>query len=230
MRPRLAVALDGPSLEAFEPLLDELAGLPVLVKVGVSLFTAVGPSVVHHLRLAGFETFLDLKLHDIPHQVGLAVAAVARLDVALLTVHAAGGRAMLETALSAARGSRLQLAGVTVLTSMDRDDLRATGIDGELPAVVRQRLALCRDVGLHGAVLSAAELAEARDVPADFLRVVPAVRLATSVADDQKRTATVAEAVAAGAGLLVVGRPVVTSEQPRQVVQQLLAMIGGDHG
>lgn len=229
MRPRLAVALDGPSLEAFEPLLDELAGLPVLLKVGVSLFTAVGPSVVHHLRLAGFDTFLDLKLHDIPHQVGLAVAAAARLDAALLTVHAAGGRAMLEAAAAAARGSRLQLAGVTVLTSMDGDDLRATGVDGALSVVVRQRLELCRDAGLHGAVLSAAELAEARDLPDDFLRVVPGIRLAAA-GDDQKRTATAAEAVAAGAGLLVVGRPVVTSARPRQVVAQLLAAIGGDHG
>ena len=88
--PRLAIALDAPSLEPLEPILDALHGLPVLAKVGLSLFTAVGPSVVHHMRLAGFEVFLDLKLHDIPHQVGLAVAAAARLDVAMLTVHTAG--------------------------------------------------------------------------------------------------------------------------------------------
>ena len=151
--PRLAIAFDGLSVEPLEPILDQLHGLPVLAKVGLSLYTAVGPSIVHHMRMAGFDVFLDLKFHDIPHQVGLAVAAAAKLDVALLTVHAAGGRAMLEAAAESARG-RTRVVAVSVLTSLNAADLTQTGIDADVPTTVAKRLHLAHDCGLAGAVLS----------------------------------------------------------------------------
>ncbi len=221
--PRLAVALDGPSLEPLEPLIDALHGLPVLAKVGLSLFTAVGPAVVHHLRSAGFEVFLDLKLCDIPHQVAMAVESAARLGVALLTVHASGGQAMLQAAQQAARG-RVGVLGVTVLTSLTDQDLRATGHSGDLAAVVAQRLQLVHACGLLGAVLSAQELALAAALPPSFLRVTPGIRLAPGT-DDQQRTATAAQAVRAGANLLVVGRPILHAPDPRQAALELLEQI-----
>lgn len=221
--PRLAVALDGPSLEPLEPILDALHGLPVLVKVGLSLFTAVGPAVVHHLRSAGFEVFLDLKLCDIPHQVGMAVESAARLGVSLLTVHASGGRAMLEAAQQASRG-RVGVLGVTVLTSLTEQDLRDTGHSGSLHSVVAQRLRLVHACGLAGAVLSPQELALAGGLPQPFLRVTPGIRLAP-YADDQQRTATAAQALRDGAQLLVVGRPILQAPDPRQAALELLEQI-----
>lgn len=221
--PRLAVALDGPSLEPLEPILDALHGLPVLVKVGLSLFTAVGPAVVHHLRSAGFEVFLDLKLCDIPHQVALAVEAAARLGVSLLTVHACGGRAMLMAAQQAAHG-RVGVLGVTVLTSLTEQDLLDTGHRGGMEAVVAQRLQLVHACGLAGVVLSPHELALAAHLPSSFLRVTPGIRL-TAGADDQQRTATAAQALLGGSTLLVVGRPILHAPDPRQAALELLEQI-----
>ena len=221
--PRLAIALDGTSVEPLEPFLDQLHGLPVLVKVGLSLYTAVGPSIVHHMRMAGFDVFLDLKFHDIPHQVGLAVAAAARLDVALLTVHAAGGRAMLEAAAHAGRG-KTRVVAVSVLTSLGAPDLPQVGIDAALADVVARRLQLTRECGLAGAVMSPHELHLTRDFPQEFVRVVPGIR-ATAGGDDQTRTATAREAAAAGATVLVVGRPVLAAANPRAAAEKILAEI-----
>ncbi len=221
--PRLAVALDGTSVEPLEPILDQLHGLPVLVKVGLSLYTAVGPSIVHHMRMAGFDVFLDLKFHDIPHQVGLAVAAAAKLDVALLTVHAAGGQAMLEAAAQAGRG-KTRVVAVSVLTSLGEADLPAVGIDAPLIEVVARRLQLARACGLAGAVMSPHELHLTHDFAAEFVRVVPGIR-ATAGGDDQTRTATARAAAAAGATVLVVGRPILAAADPRAAAEHLLAEI-----
>ena len=221
--PRLAIAFDGLSVEPLEPILDQLHGLPVLAKVGLSLYTAVGPSIVHHMRMAGFDVFLDLKFHDIPHQVGLAVAAAAKLDVAMLTVHAAGGRAMLEAAANGAQG-RTRVVAVSVLTSLSPDDLPTIGIDGDLTTTVRKRLELVRACGLAGAVMSPHELHLTDGFPDSFVRVVPGIR-ATAGGDDQARTATARDAAAAGATVLVVGRPVLSAADPRAAAEKLLAEI-----
>lgn len=221
--PRLAIALDGLSVEPLEPILDQLHGLPILAKVGLSLYTAVGPSIVHHMRLAGFPVFLDLKFHDIPHQVGLAVAAAAKLDVALLTVHAAGGEAMLRAAAEAARG-KTRVVAVSLLTSLDRADLAAIGVDRDVRAVVQQRLQLAHACGLGGAVLSPQELDLAARFAPEFLRVVPGIR-AHAGGDDQARTATARAAAAAGASILVVGRPILAAAHPRQAAEEILAEI-----
>jgi orotidine-5'-phosphate decarboxylase len=228
--PRLAVALDGASLEPLEPLIDALAGLPVLAKVGMSLFSAVGPSVVHHLRAAGLPVYLDLNLCDIPHQVGQAVDNIARLGVELVSVYACGGRAMLEAAQRAARG-RVRVLGTTVLTSMDAENWAETGQGGDLQQAVAQQLRLVADCGLAGAVLSAGDLGLAQDLRPSFLRVTPGIRPPTSQAfgpgraDDQRRTATAEAALAAGASILVVGRPLLGSSEPREAVLQLLRQI-----
>ncbi len=221
--PRLAIAFDGLSVEPLESILDELHGLPVLAKVGLSLYTAVGPSIVHHMRMAGFEVFLDLKFHDIPHQVGLAVAAAVKLDVAMLTVHAAGGRAMLEAAAQSA-GGKTRVVAVSLLTSLSPDDLPQIGIDGDVQTTVAKRLELVRQCGLAGAVMSPHELHLTREFPPAFIRVVPGIR-ATAGGDDQARTATAREAAAAGATVLVVGRPVLSAANPRAAAEQILAEI-----
>jgi len=220
--PKLAIALDGASVEPFEPLLDALHGLPILIKVGVSLFTAVGPSVVHHMRLAGFEVFLDLKLHDIPHQIGLAVQVVNKLDVALLTVHAAGGLPMLQAAAQA-RG-RTRVVAVTVLTSLDQEVLAQTGVSDSLQHLVEQRLMLIERAGLDGAVLSPQELPLLRGRNQAMLAVVPGIRQVAG-GDDQRRTATAYEAARAGADLLVVGRPIASAREPRAAALEILADI-----
>ena len=221
--PRLAIALDAPSLEPLESILDALHGLPVLAKVGLSLFTAVGPSAVHHMHLAGFEVFLDLKLHDIPHQVGLAVTAAARLDVAMLTVHTGGGRAMLEAAVAAAQG-KTRVIGVSVLTSLSDADLRETGAGQGVADTVARRLELARSAGLDGVVLSPQELHLAPGSPETFLRIVPGIR-AVAGTDDQQRVASAYDAVRGGASLIVVGRPIVAAADPRAAALAILAEI-----
>ena len=234
--PRLAIAFDGVSVEPLEPILDQLHGLPILVKVGLSLYTAVGPSIVHHMRMAGFDVFLDLKFHDIPHQVKLAVAAAAKLDVALLTVHAAGGRAMLEAAAEAGHG-KTRVVAVSLLTSLGPTDLQEIGIDGDVAATVAKRVQLAHACGLAGAVMSPQELHLTREYAKSFIRVVPGIRAtpfvhASGGGDDQTRTATAREAAAAGATVLVVGRPVLSAPDPRAAAEKLLAEIaasGDDH-
>lgn len=225
--PRLAIALDAPSIEPLEPLLDELHGLPVLVKVGLALFTAVGPSVVHHMHLAGFEVFLDLKLHDIPHQVALAVQAAVKLDVAMLTVHASGGRAMLEAAAEAA-GQRTRLVAVSVLTSLSDEDLAEIGEPDGVQETVQRRLRLCESVGLHGAVLSPWELPLAPGTPESFLRVVPGIRTGPA-GDDQRRVASARQAILDGASMLVIGRPIASSPNPRAAAEAVLDEIAQAH-
>ncbi len=235
--PRLAVAFDGAALEPLEAIIDALDGLPVLAKVGLSLFCAVGPAIVHHFHQARLPVFLDLKLHDIPHQVGMAVRAVAKLDVALLTVHASGGRAMLQAAAEAAHG-RTRLLAVSVLTSLDQADLDQTGHSADLANVVAQRCQLAQACGLAGAVLSPRELAWVAHLPTGFLRVTPGIRLHAG-GDDQMRTATAHEAIGAGSDILVVGRPILAAADPRAAAIAHLRAIdeattargaGADHG
>lgn len=231
--PRLAVALDGASLEPLEPLIDALAGLPVLAKVGMSLFTAVGPSVVHHLHAAGLRVFLDLNLCDIPHQVGQAVDNVARLGAELVSVQLCGGRAMLQAAQRAARG-RVRVVGAAVPTSLDAEAWAELGHEIELQAAVQRQLRLAVDCGLAGAVLAAQDLEGATALPPAFLRVTPGIRFPGIAAvghgqvDDQRRIATPQAALRAGASILVVGRPLLGAPAPREATLQLLRQIEGE--
>jgi orotidine-5'-phosphate decarboxylase len=161
----------------------------------------------------GLPIFLDLKLHDIPNTVGKAIQALRPLEPAILTVHAAGGRAMMEDAKAAApRGTKV--VGVTVLTSLDDEDLEATGIAGDAHAQVARLTGLAREAGLDGLVCSGNEVAAAKRLWPDGFFVVPGVRPSNGAAGDQKRVMTPRKALDAGASILVVGRPITQAEDP----------------
>lgn len=210
---RLIAAIDAPTrLEASE-LVDRLAGQASWIKLGLELFCAEGPGVVTAFARRGdLSIMLDLKLHDIPETVGRATRRVADLGAGLLTVHAAGGRAMLEAAVAAAGATRI--LAVTVLTSLDAEDQAATGC-GPVEEVVIARARLAIAAGCHGVVASPREVAAIRAfAPPAFLVVTPGIRPAAAAAGDQKRVMTPREARAAGADLIVVGRPLRDAPDP----------------
>ncbi|HEX4311022.1 MAG TPA: orotidine-5'-phosphate decarboxylase [Acidobacteriaceae bacterium] len=224
MDQRLIVALDYPSAAPALNLADQLHGLVRWFKVGLELYCAEGPSVVHELRRRGFSVFLDLKLHDIPNTVAGAVRSIANLGAELLTVHAAGGPAMLEAAAEAAGGlpHPPQLLAVTVLTSMDQLQLAAVGIDHSPENQVLRLADTASAAGITGFVASAEEVSALRHrFPAATL-VIPGIRPAGSEVADQKRIATPSAALAAGASYLVLGRPITQAPHPAAATQSIL--------
>ncbi len=231
-RGRIIVALDFTREHDVLRLLDQLDPRRCRVKVGKELFAARGPELVDKIQRRGFEVFLDLKFHDIPNTVSRAVRAVAvELGVWMLNVHAAGGRAMLEAARAAladAGESRPRLLGVTVLTSLSDSDLAATGLNCSVREQVSRLARLSCDTGLDGVVCSPAEVALLRaELPAEFLLVTPGVRRAEDAGGDQKRIMGPAEAVAAGADYLVVGRPITRAADPAAVLADYFSKIHG---
>ncbi len=223
-RDRLIVALDfptGPQALAFVDRLDETCQW---FKVGLELYLAAGGAIVETLRSRGYSVFLDLKLHDIPNTVAGAVRSVAPLGAQLLTIHAAGGPAMLAAAAEAAAAlpEPPTLLAVTVLTSMDQSQLAATGIP-QTPADQAMRLAnMANANGIHGFVCSPEEAAQLRTTLPGSVLVTPGIRPAGSAIGDQKRIATPATAIAAGASYLVVGRPITQAKEPAQAAQAIL--------
>ena len=208
---RIVFPLDvGAETEA-RALAGELAGSIGVLKIGLELFTAVGPKIVALGAEHKLDVFLDLKLHDIPETVDRAVAAAGELGVRYLTVHAAGGPAMVrravERAEKAARGT-LTILAVTVLTSLGDDDLRAVGVLRDAHDQVLHLARLAAEQGVRGFVCSPKELASLREAFPDALLVVPGVRPAGADKGDQRRVATPAQAIADGADLLVIGRPI----------------------
>ena len=207
------VALDTPDLARAQAIAAAVRPHVGGLKLGLEFFAAHGAPGVAVLATAGLPIFLDLKLHDIPNTVAGAVRALAPLAPAVLTVHAAGGRAMLEAARAAAP-PETKVVAVTVLTSLDAVDLSAAGVAGG-PAEQVVRLAdLARAGGLDGVVCSGAEVAAARARWPDAFLVVPGVRLADDAGGDQKRVITPRDAVAAGASMLVIGRPITAAADP----------------
>jgi orotidine-5'-phosphate decarboxylase len=225
---RLIVALDFPSADAALELVDRLDGSCRWFKVGMELYYAAGNRVIERLRERGFEVFLDLKLHDIPNTVAGAVRAVAGAGASLLTIHAGGGERMMQAAAEAAASapSAPKLLAVTVLTSMDAAELNAVGV-GDAPATQVLRLArLARTAGIDGLVCSSEEVAAVRTEMGPNARlVIPGIRPASSVADDQRRVATPAQAIARGASMLVVGRPITQAADPAKAAAEILAEI-----
>lgn len=224
-RSPLIVALDYP--EASQAL-DMARGLdPDLcrVKVGLELYTRAGPAILEALQQLGFEVFLDLKLHDIPRTVGRACRVAADLGVWMVNVHALGGRRMLEAAreaLERGRTRRPLLTAVTLLTSMDSDDLEGLGLPGSPESWVARLAALSAETGLDGVVCSAREASDLRRrCPAGFLLVTPGIRLPGSASDDQRRIATPGDALRDGANFLVIGRPVTGARNPVGVLRTL---------
>lgn len=228
---RLIVALDFPSAGAAMNLVDKLQGTCRWFKVGMELYYAAGNSIVEQLRARGFDVFLDLKLHDIPNTVAGAVRTVASAGASLVTIHAAGGTRMLLAAAQAAgiRGS-LKLLAVTVLTSMDDAELSAVGVckvpggGGLIQDQVLRLARLALTAGIEGLVCSATEVAAIRELMGPgALLVVPGIRPAGAAAGDQRRVATPAEAIAWGASMLVVGRPITQARDPGEAAAGILA-------
>ncbi|HET6332586.1 MAG TPA: orotidine-5'-phosphate decarboxylase [Polyangiales bacterium] len=213
---RLAFALDVASWDEAAPLVDALAGTVGVFKIGLQLFTAAGPSPIKRLRDRGSKVFLDLKLHDIPATVQHATEAALKHDVNYLTLHVSAGSEALRAAAKAARGSEMQLLGVTLLTSLDEVALGEIGMRGPTPEAVVRLARLAVDAGLSGLVCSPIECELIRaELGNDLLLVTPGIRPSGSSEGDQKRLATPTHAIACGADVLVVGRPIRDAKDPK---------------
>lgn len=224
MSSRIYLAIDSIDLDAAKALATKVKTHIGGLKLGLEFFCAHGHHGVHEMARVGLPLFLDLKLHDIPNTVAKAVQALRPLEPAVLTIHAAGGRAMMEDAKASA-GTHTRVVGVTVLTSLDDDDLSAIGIDGDPAAQVARLSALSREAGLDGIVCSGHEVRAAKKAwPGGFF-VVPGVRPSNGVMADQKRTVTPAEAIAAGASILVIGRPIAKAADPVAAVRAIEATL-----
>jgi len=222
------VALDFPDQDTALALVERLDPSLCRLKVGKELFTRAGPPVVEALVGRGFEVFLDLKFHDIPNTVAAACDAAADLGVWMMNLHASGGRRMMETARERleARSHRPLLIAVTILTSLGETDLAEVGFKGTPAENVRRLAALAAHSGLDGVVCSPLEAAELRaERGEEFLLVTPGVRPASAALNDQKRVMTPADALAAGASHLVIGRPVTAAEDPVAALQAILKSI-----
>ena len=220
----LIVALDVPSAEKMEEKLQELPDFIEWYKVGLELFCAEGPAVLEPLKRRNKKIFLDLKLHDIPRTVAHAVETAAAHGVELLTVHAIGGRAMLEAAAEAAKGCENppKLVAVTTLTSLSQEDFKDLGINRTVSEQALEVGRLAISSGIDGLVTSAHEAKVLRAAFPNALLVTPGIRMPSGDVGDQKRVATPAFAVEQGATHLVVGRPIVQAENPATAA---LAMI-----
>jgi orotidine-5'-phosphate decarboxylase len=230
MRNPIIVALDLPTAAAALALAERVAPVVGAFKIGKELFTAAGPDIVRRVRATGAAVFLDLKFHDIPNTVAKAVAAATRLDVQMLTVHASGGGEMLRAAEQAAQKTAAEsgqpaplVLGVTVLTSADASTLREVGVSAEVPAQVERLARLAVSAGLRGLVCSPLELGLLRRcLPREIQLVTPGIRTGAEQADDQKRTLSPREALAAGADWLVIGRPIYAAPDPRAAAAAIL--------
>jgi len=229
-RQRLIVALDVSTAEAARKIVAAVGDSASTYKVGMQLYTAEGPAIVRELVGSGRRVFLDLKYHDIPNTVGAAVSEAAKLGVSMLTVHAGGGGKMLRAGLAAAEAANpdLLVLAVTVLTSLDDPDMGTLGLRGSALDHVLRLAALARSNGCEGLVASARECAALRaEFGQEFTIVTPGVRLAGSGAADQARVVTPAEAIAAGATHIVVGRPITEALDPAAEARAILGQMAG---
>lgn len=224
------VALDCPADEALA-LAAMLRGRVQWLKVGMTLYYAQGPEIVARLREMGFDVFVDLKLHDIPHQVAGAAAAIARLGAGMFTVHASGGRAMMAAAVEASRRAAEEVGlpapavlAVTVLTSTGDAGLSEVGLARTAAEQVALLAHVAREASVDGVVCSPREATMMREILGESAFVVtPGIRPAWSDTNDQSRIATPAAALAAGATHLVIGRPITSATAPAQAVDRILA-------
>jgi orotidine-5'-phosphate decarboxylase len=217
-------AIDTPELSRARTLITAVSGAVGGVKLGLEFFAAHGSDGVRQAASGQANIFLDLKLHDIPNTVAGAVRAALALDPLLLTLHAAGGAAMLRAAVEARGSRRTKLLAVTVLTSLDDVDLTATGQMGPAAAQVRRLALLAQSAGVDGVVCSPQEVAMLRAACGqDFLLVVPGIRPAGAAIGDQKRVQTPRAAIEAGADYLVIGRPITEAADPAAAARAIFA-------
>ncbi len=225
---KLIVALDVSTAAAAQKIVLALGDSVLSYKVGMQLYTAEGPRLVRDLAASGKQVFLDLKYHDIPNTVAAAVREAGQLGVGMLTVHALGGAKMLRAASEAAHAVNpdLRVLGVTVLTSMAENDLEMVGIQGDVLDEVLRLATLALYSGCHGIVSSAREASELRQsLGKKFALVTPGVRPAGTDHADQARVVTPAQAIAAGASHIVVGRPITEAADPAAEAQAILDQI-----
>ena len=231
---RLIVALDVDSFDKMKALVDELGDLISYYKVGMELYYSAGSDTIRYLKEHGKKVFLDLKLHDIPNTVGHSVASVTRLGVNLITVHAAGGRAMMQAATRYAKITadelgveRPKILAVTVLTSFDDQGWQEVG--GHLPIQehVLELASLVKSSGVDGVVASPKEAGSIREMAGkdDFLIVTPGIRPSFAQTDDQKRIATPSQAFKDGSSMLVIGRPITQAIDPCAAARLILKEI-----
>lgn len=235
---RLIFALDVDSFDKAQTLVEQLCHQVGLFKVGKQLFTRCGPRVVEMIRRHGCEVFLDLKYHDIPNTVAKAGVEACRLGVGMFNVHALGGLEMMQQTVKEVDAwcrsnhqSRPIMLAVTILTSSTEETLRGVGIDRPVIEMVPKLARLAQEAGFDGVVASPQEAGLIRAACGDdFAMVTPGVRPVFSAVDDQKRVTTPAEAIAAGATHLVIGRPISAAENPAQAAQMILDEIAGALG
>jgi orotidine-5'-phosphate decarboxylase len=237
----IIAALDVPDAETALKLAAQIAPAVGAFKIGKELFVAAGPDIVRRVRDTGASVFLDLKFHDIPNTVARAVAAAVRLDVQMLTIHTSGGSEMMRAAEKSAHDTAKSLKlpaplvlGVTVLTSMNSNTLAEIGCESNVGHQVERLASLAANSGLRGLVCSPLEIADLREIlPEEIQLVTPGIRtrlgeasgaawVGAEKADDQKRTLTPREAMAAGANWLVIGRPIYAAENPRAAAEKIL--------
>jgi orotidine-5'-phosphate decarboxylase len=227
-RDRLIVALDVSSATQAQRIVQAIGESASTYKIGKQLFTAEGPQVVRDLVASGRKVFLDLKFHDIPNTVAAAVRSACELGASMLTVHASGGSKMLKAAVEAAAQSSAKpmVLAVTVLTSFTDTDLDEIGVPGNVLNQVLRLGSLARNAGCGGLVASAQEARELRrELGEGFAIVTPGVRPRGSAAGDQARVVTPADAIAAGATHLVVGRPILEAPDPAKAAADIVAEI-----
>jgi orotidine-5'-phosphate decarboxylase len=221
--------MDYSDLASVEAMANQLNPAQCRLKVGKELFTCCGPDVVRLLQNKGFEVFLDLKFHDIPNTVAGAVKAAADLGVWMVNVHASGGARMMEAAKEALANyqSPPALIAVTVLTSMERQDLQGVGVNSEPVEQVMRLARLTSDCGLDGVVCSAQETSLLRaELGDDFQLVTPGIRPVDSAQGDQRRIATPRSAMDSGSSYLVIGRPITQHVQPQQALMAINTELG----
>ena len=228
--PRVIVALDYPDEKQALALVERLDPSLCRLKVGKELFTRLGPAFIGQLGRRNYEIFLDLKFHDIPNTVAAACDAAADLGVWMMNLHASGGRRMMEAAAQrlAQRSRRPLLVAVTILTSLSNEDIAEVGFSGAAAQNVLRLAELAKSSGMDGVVCSPREAAEIRSsVGGGFLLVTPGVRPKDAAADDQRRVMTPADAMAAGASYLVIGRPITAADDPVGVLQRINRELAG---
>ncbi|HEX7872276.1 MAG TPA: orotidine-5'-phosphate decarboxylase [Sphingobium sp.] len=224
MSSAIYVAIDTPDLEKATALVAQVHHHVGGIKLGLEFFCANGHHGVREIQKFGLPIFLDLKLHDIPNTVAKAVQAINTLEPAVLTIHAAGGRAMMEDAKAAA-GTNTKVVAVSVLTSLDAGDLSDIGVNSEAHEQVDRLARLAQDSGLDGLVCSGAEVAQIRKIWPDAFLVVPGLRPAGGELGDQKRAVTPRQALDDGASILVIGRPITQAENPDLAAREIAATL-----
>jgi len=232
---QLMIALDEAKLEEAQDVFRHTAADVLWYKVGYQAYYSFGNDIMAELREARRNIFLDLKLHDIPNTVAGAIRSVVRSGASFVTVHAEGGRSMMNAAAQArdtinATGRSLKIVAVTLLTSISNEDLREIGVDRSVHELVSMRAALAQECGLDGVVcpVEAVPIVRAR-TSSDFTIICPGIRPSGEASGDQKRTATPSEAVLAGADFIVVGRPITKAPDPRAAVQKICAELAAAH-